>query len=62
MKALFSLAIGILWAGAFLPYATADDSADAASEAGFVSIFNGQDFAGWDGKPGAWEIRDGEIW
>ena len=31
-------------------------------EEGFDSIFNGKDFKGWDVKPGAWEIRDGEIW
>ncbi len=34
----------------------------AADEPGFVSLFNGTDLGGWDGKPGAWEIRDGEIW
>ena len=28
----------------------------------FKSIFNGKDLTGWDGKPGAWEVRDGEIW
>ena len=28
----------------------------------FVSIFNGKDLEGWDGKPGCWEVRDGEIW
>lgn len=33
-----------------------------AGEKGFVSIFNGKDFAGWDVKPGMWEVRDGEIW
>ena len=31
-------------------------------EPGFVSIFNGSDLKGWDSKPGAWEVRDGEIW
>ena len=41
--------------------ATSDLNA-ADGESGFVSIFNGSDFSGWDGKPGAWEIRDGEIW
>ena len=33
-----------------------------AEEKGFVSIFNGKDLDGWDGKPGAWEVRDTEIW
>ncbi len=36
--------------------------AESENEAGFVSIFNGKDFADWDLKPGAWEVRDGEIW
>ena len=34
----------------------------ADDEPGFVSIFNDSDLSGWDGKPGAWEVRDGEIW
>ena len=34
----------------------------ADSEPGFVSIFNGRDLHGWDSKPGAWEVRNGEIW
>ena len=34
----------------------------AADDAGFVSIFNDSDLTGWDGKPGAWEVRDSEIW
>lgn len=29
---------------------------------GFVTIFNGENLDGWDSKPGAWEVRDGEIW
>ncbi len=33
-----------------------------AQERGFVPIFNGIDLKGWDGKPGAWEVRDGAIW
>jgi hypothetical protein len=28
----------------------------------FNPLFNGADLSGWDGKPGAWEVRDGEIW
>ena len=28
----------------------------------FKSIFNGKNLNGWDGKPGAWEVRNGEIW
>ncbi len=33
-----------------------------ADESGFVPIFNGKDFTDWDGEPGSWEVRDGEIW
>jgi hypothetical protein len=33
-----------------------------AGEKGFVSIFNGKSFEGWDVKPGMWEVRNGEIW
>ena len=28
----------------------------------FKPIFNGKDLTGWDYQPGAWEVRDGEIW
>jgi len=28
----------------------------------FVAIFDGKSLEGWDGKPGSWEVRDGEIW
>ncbi|MDB6056604.1 MAG: heme-binding protein [Verrucomicrobiales bacterium] len=31
------------------------------SEEGFVSIFNGRDLSGWDGKPGWWRVEDGTI-
>lgn len=31
------------------------------SEAGFVSIFNGKDLSGWDGKIGGWWVEDGAI-
>ena len=31
-------------------------------EPGFVPLFNGADLTEWDGKPGAWEVRNGEIW
>ncbi|MEX2579422.1 MAG: DUF1080 domain-containing protein [Verrucomicrobiales bacterium] len=32
-----------------------------AGEEGAVSLFNGNDLSGWDGKPGAWEAKDGAI-
>ncbi len=34
----------------------------ATGESNFVPLFNGSDLEGWDSKPGAWEVRDGEIW
>ncbi|MBN2473245.1 MAG: DUF1080 domain-containing protein [Pirellulales bacterium] len=30
-------------------------------EKGFVSMFNGKDLAGWEGKPGGWWVEDGAI-
>jgi len=33
----------------------------AADEQGFVSMFNGKDLAGWEGKPGGWWVEDGAI-
>lgn len=33
----------------------------AASEDGFVSLFNGKDLTGWDGMPGTWWVKDGAI-
>lgn len=38
------------------------DTDQSTTEAGFTSLFNGRDLTGWDSKPGAWEVRDGEIW
>ncbi len=35
--------------------------AGAATEEGFVSIFNGRDLTGWDGKPGWWRVEDGAL-
>jgi len=29
---------------------------------GFVQLFNGKDLTGWEGRPGAWEVKDGAIW
>lgn len=37
-------------------------SIGAGQEEGFKAIFNGNDLAGWDGKPGAWKVYNGEIW
>lgn len=35
--------------------------AAAEPENGFVSMFNGEDLSGWEGKPGGWWIEDGAI-
>lgn len=31
------------------------------NESGFVSMFNGSDLSGWDGKEGGWWVEDGAI-
>lgn len=36
-------------------------SATAATEEGFTSIFNGKDLTGWDGNPDLWSVKDGTI-
>ncbi len=36
-------------------------SALAADEAGFKSIFNAKDLAGWEGNPKLWSVKDGAI-
>jgi hypothetical protein len=33
----------------------------AEPEPGFTSMFNGQDLAGWEGKPGWWRVEQGAI-
>lgn len=33
----------------------------AAEEPGFVSMFNGKDLDGWEGKPGGWWVEDGLL-
>lgn len=33
----------------------------ADSEAGFASLFNGQDLSGWEGQDDAWTVADGAI-
>ena len=32
-----------------------------AEEKGFVSMFNGKDLTGWEGKPGWWYVEEGAI-
>jgi len=33
----------------------------STDEAEFVSMFNGKDLTGWEGKPGGWWVEDGAI-
>ena len=33
----------------------------AEGERGFVSMFNGKDLTGWEGKPDGWRVEDGAI-
>ncbi len=42
--------------------ATIACAASAADvEEGFVSMFNGKDLTGWEGKPGWWSVEDGAL-
>ncbi len=42
--------------------AAAAAGADAvADQQGFVSMFNGKDLTGWEGKPGGWWVEDAAI-
>jgi hypothetical protein len=36
-------------------------AADSDSEAGFRSLFNGNDLTGWEGNPKFWSVRDGAL-
>jgi uncharacterized protein (TIGR03067 family) len=36
-------------------------TATAAPEPGFTSIFNGKNLTGWDGNPALWSVKDGAI-
>ena len=39
-----------------------DARAEISTDDGFRTVFNGRNLKGWDGKPGAWEVRDEAIW
>ena len=47
--------------GIGLALATAGTLKGGEAEDGFVPMFNGKDLTGWEGVPGAWEVRDGAI-
>jgi hypothetical protein len=49
---LTALAAGVLSASITLA---------SEGEEGFVSMFNGKDLTGWEGKPGGWWVEDGAI-
>ena len=49
------LSLAVLIAGAALA------AAAGPSEEGFVSMFNGKDLAGWEGKAGWWRVEEGAI-
>lgn len=53
----------VLAAASFLPWLWAIDASVTAEEAaaGFESLFNGRDLAGWDGDPSLWSVQDGVI-
>lgn len=55
MKPLFASILALLVA----PVLSPADSDPAPT--GFVPLFDGKTLEGWDGKPGAWEVRDGAI-
>jgi serine/threonine-protein kinase len=38
-----------------------DEVATQAVPAGFVSLFNGKDLTGWEGRPEFWSVQDGAI-
>jgi hypothetical protein len=46
-----------VWTAAL--FCTATDGAEV--DKGFVSMFNGKDLTGWEGKPGGWTVQDGAI-
>ncbi len=52
------ITIGLLFT---LCFSTITAIAKPADEEGFVSMFNGKDLSGWDGKEGGWWVEDGVI-
>lgn len=50
-----------LWALTVLLVGRTTAAADEPLEKGFVSMFNGKDLSGWEGKPGGWWVEQGAI-
>ena len=56
--------LGVLAAAVLWTVATGCQTHPVSSspgEEGFVPMFNGEDLAGWEGKPGWWWVEDGAI-
>ncbi|MEM0969258.1 MAG: DUF1080 domain-containing protein [Verrucomicrobiota bacterium] len=51
-----------LIAGALAESPSEPSPGEAKEGIDFISMFNGENLEGWEGKPGAWIVRDGEIW
>lgn len=58
MLCRFALTVTLLACPLFSTLAAAEEP---AAEQGFVSMFNGCDLTGWEGKPGGWWVEDGAI-
>jgi len=50
-----------LFAVVFVAVFTSAVASGEEAEEGFVSMFNGKDLTGWEGKPGGWTVEDGAI-
>ena len=57
LRVLMVVLIGVAAVAARDP----DPAEPKADAAGFISLFNGKDLAGWDGDPRLWSVRDGVI-
>lgn len=60
MRRMFLTALCGLIFSALLGFVVSTASA-ADAEEGFVSMFNGKDLTGWEGKEGWWYVEDGAI-
>jgi Domain of Unknown Function (DUF1080) len=57
-----SLALPLFLGLATLAARAADAPALPAADAdGWITMFNGKDLSGWNGKPGLWSVKDGYI-
>ena len=56
----FIIFLAIMFCGS-LVFAADKDGIETGYDAGFESIFNGKDLAGWDGDPRLWSVVDGSI-